>query len=121
MQNFDPKTRNIRRDTMSIRDQLRATESISDELLLSSAELMKRMITARRNPDVAPHVGQAALIKLTRAQQHLIDGSSDLFRVHDELNKVGLTVGVMDEEGTTPTSGLSANEPAQAAIVSADD
>ena len=103
----------MRQDTLAIRDQLRATEALSDELLFNSFELGKRMLTARRNPQVAPHIGQAALMRLVRAQQSMVEGANDLFRVHDEMNKVGIAVGVMDEAGTTPMyePSAKASEP----------
>ena len=43
-----------------------------------------------------------ALMRLTRAQRSIVEGQCVIFRVHDEMNKVGLAVGVMDSPGTTP-------------------
>ncbi|RPF72192.1 hypothetical protein [Aurantiacibacter spongiae] len=97
------------RDAASIRQQLRVTEALNDETLFNALELGKRMLTARRNPAVAPHTGQAALIRLVEAQRKILSGSTDLFRVHDELSKVGIEVGVLDENGSTPQSGFSEN------------
>lgn len=105
--------RRMLKDTNAIREQLRATEAIGDDLLFNAFELGKRMLTARRNPDVAPHIGQVALIRLVSAQQSIVAGANDLFRVHDELNKVGIAVGVMDEPGTTPTSPLAEFQDAE--------
>lgn len=104
-------TSHMHADTLAIREQLRATEATSDQLLFDSFELGKRMLTARRNPDVAPHIGQAALMRLTRAQRSILEGQCDIFRVHDEMSKVGVAVGVMDENNTTPAyaGGTSAH------------
>ena len=96
--------RRIAQDTIAIRSQLRQAEALGDETLLATAELMKRMLVARSNPDVVPHEGQQALVRLVRAQAQIVDGTSNLFRVHNELSKLGIARGLMDEEGSTPQS-----------------
>ncbi|HAG35482.1 MAG TPA: hypothetical protein DCL34_01515 [Erythrobacter sp.] len=92
----------IVQDAVRIREQLRESEAQSDELLLGTAELMKRMIAARRNPSVKPHAGQVALMRLASAQRKLIASANDIFRVHDELSQLAIETGVADEDGTTP-------------------
>jgi len=93
----------IVQDAVLIREQLRESEAQSDELLIGTAELMKRMIAARRNPSVEPHAGQVALMRLASAQRKMIASANDIFRVHDELSQLAVETGVADEDGTTPT------------------
>ena len=94
-------------DARSIQDQLRLTKSSADEVLFNSFELGKRMLTARMNPDVPAHLGQAAIIRLTAAQRSMVESATNLFRVHDELSDLAVETGVMDKPGTTPPSGFS--------------
>lgn len=101
----------MRRDAADIRAKLRKAEDHSDALLEQTADLMLAMVRARRAADVAPHTGQSALIRLVRAQQSIIAGANDLFRVHDDLSSLGVEMMIMDEGGATPPSkGLSAAE-----------
>lgn len=99
-------------DAQAIKEQLRATEACSDELLFNTFETGKRLLTARRNPDVAPSEGQVALRRLVRAQQSILDAQGDIFRVHSEMNKIGVAVGVMDEDNTTPMGSAGMREEA---------
>lgn len=94
-------------DAQSIRKHLRNAEAKSDALLEGTAELMQQMLAARRNPAVAPHTGQHAIMRLIRAQQSIVAGSNELFRVHDELVKVAKTSMMLDQDGSTPPSGIS--------------
>ncbi|MCP5396284.1 MAG: hypothetical protein H6918_06070 [Sphingomonadaceae bacterium] len=100
-------TNRIKKDAISIRHQIRATETLMDEAMLASVELMKRMITARQNPDVCVHEGQKAVMQLMVAQQHIVQGTTDLFRVHDELTSTARTVGILDEPNSTPSTGFT--------------
>lgn len=101
----------MRRDASEIRTKLRETEDTSDALLEHTAGLMQAMVRARRTSDVAPHTGQAALMRLIKAQQSIVAGANDLFRVHDELSALGVELMIMDEgDATPPTKGLSAVE-----------
>ena len=87
-----------------IRRQLRDAESKADAALQASSSLMATMIDARSIDGVEVNVGQKAIIRLAKAQQAFVDGTSDLFRVHDEMVRIGREMGIMDEE--TPASGL---------------
>lgn len=100
---------------LRIARQLRDTESKLDDALLSSAKLMETMIQARQDADVEVHTGQKALIRLVRAQQFIVNGTSDMFRVHDEMVSVNREMGIMDEEGLTAGSGLVDADLVQAA------
>lgn len=98
--------RRIAKSATTIRTQLRNAEALADETLVALAELQKTMLKARSNPDVVPHTGQQALIRLARAQSQIVNGMSDLFRVHDEMSKIGVEHGLMDHEGSTPQTGF---------------
>ena len=81
--------------------QLRDAELKTDAALLAAADLMSSLVQARALADVAPHKGQQALIRLVRAQQSIIEGSNDIFRVHDVMSGIGQEMGLFDE--STPT------------------
>lgn len=100
---------------LRIARELRDTEAKLDDALFASAKLMQTMITARRNPDVEVHTGQAALIRLSRAQQSIVAGTSDMFRVHDEMLRVNREMGIMDEDDVTAHSGLPETDLSEAA------
>ena len=97
--------------TARIARQLRDAESKTDAALLAATELMATLIQARSNPAVSVHTGQRALHRLARAQQSIIEGSSDIFRVHDEMSTIGREMSLLDENGSTPSSGLLDVEP----------
>lgn len=88
-----------------IRRLLRDAETKADAALQASSALMTTMIDARAIDGVEVNLGQTAIIRLARAQQAFVDGTSGLFRVHDEMVRIGREMGIMDEE--TPASGLS--------------
>ncbi len=92
--------------TARIARQLNIAEKKTDEALLAASELLSSMLRARSNPDVVVHTGQKALIRLVRAQQSILNGSSDIFRVHDEMSSIGRELCLLDEEGITEGSGL---------------
>jgi hypothetical protein len=109
-------TSNLGNDPIEVRNELRKTEAAFDEALIQSSRLMQRVVQARQNPALNPNAGQSAIIRLSRAQQQVIDGSSDVFRVHAELSKVARELGIRDEPGTTVPieEGLAESEPARA-------
>jgi len=92
--------------TARIARQLKDAEQKADEALLALSELMTTLLHARASTDVVPHTGQAALMRLAQAQRSIIDGGSDLFRVHDVMSSIGRELGVLDEPNSTPLSGL---------------
>jgi hypothetical protein len=76
-------------------------------------DLAATMLEARAIEGVPSNTGQIALIRLARAQQNFVDGTSNLFRLHDEMTKVGREVGVFNVDPATgimeeakPPSGL---------------
>lgn len=93
-----------------VRTDLGALEAAIDSALVAAAKLTQSLVTARRDSNVAVHTGQVALMRLQRAQSHLVAGSSDVFRVHDEMARIGQELGMLDDP--TPASGLAtAAEP----------
>lgn len=96
--------------TARISRQLRETEQAADTAMLKSAELMATLIRARVESEVVVHTGQSALIRLVKAQQLFVDGSSQVFRVHDEMSKIGQEMGLFDEPNSTPPSGLDESD-----------
>ena len=93
-----------------IRADLSILEASLDQAMTSAASLSQAMIEARRNSGLPVHTGQNALIRLQRAQAQLIGASSDTFRVHDEMGKLGKTLMMLDEP--TPLSGLLRDDQA---------
>ena len=90
---------------------LSALEAMLDQAMSAAAVLAQSMIEGRRDSGVPVHTGQVALMRLQRAQASLVAASSDTFRVHDELSKLGKTMMVMEDP--TPLSGLLAYDEPQ--------
>lgn len=92
--------------TARIANQLRNAERKADETLLAMSELMASMLKARANPEVTVHTGQKALIRLLSAQQSILDGSTNLFRCHEEMANLAREMSILDEPGLTEKAGL---------------
>ena len=71
-------------------------ETRIDEALISLSSLMSTMVRARRDTDAPANTGQAALLRLAKAQMFLLDAGSEVLRVHGELRKVADISGVLD-------------------------
>lgn len=65
-----------------------AEERIDDALIAVSA-LIATIVSARRDIDVPRSTGQATIIRVAKAQMSLIDASSNVFRAHTDLVKIG--------------------------------
>ena len=100
--------RDIARDAVEIRNEIRKTEAALDEALLQAARLMQRVIRGRQNPDLPADICQAAIARLARAQQQMIEGTSEVLRVHAELSKVARELMAADDDGSTvpPPRGI---------------
>lgn len=83
------------------------TEASIDQALISVSNLMSTLVQARLDAGVPAATGQVAVRRLAKAQMALVEASSDVLRVHGELNKVGQEFAGMDVHETCP--------PAQAA------
>lgn len=81
-------TDTIRNDAVNLRKLIREAEALADENMIAFARLKQAMLSARQNPDVAVSAGQRALLRLNQAEAQAMAMSTNLLRVHDELNKV---------------------------------
>ena len=98
-----------------IASQLRNTEEHADAALAMVSELLSTLIHARANPEIPVHAGQKAIIRLTKAQQALVEASTEVFRAHDEIAQIGREMGLFDEPGLTKGSGLNESHSLRAA------
>lgn len=85
---------------------LREAEMKTDAAILAASELMSNLIMARQDPDLTRHTGQEALIRLAKAQTSLLQGSTEIFRVHEGVAKVGVELGILDEPQVTKPLGI---------------
>jgi len=81
-------TDRITNDAQNLKKLIREAEALTDESMIAFARLKQAMITARQNPAVEVHSGQAALMRLNQVEEHAMAMSTSLLRVHNELNKV---------------------------------
>jgi hypothetical protein len=77
----------ILKDAYNIKKLVREAEALADESMLSFAKLKAAVLAARQNPEVGVDAGQRVLMRLTQAEQHAMNVSTNLLRVHDELSK----------------------------------
>ncbi len=98
-----------------IANQLRSTEAHADAALATVSELLATIIQARANPEISVHAGQKAIIRLTKAQQALVEATTEVFRAHDEISQIGREMGLFDEPGLTKGSGLNDSHSLRAA------
>ena len=97
-------TKSITQDALNIRKLVREAEALSDELLLACARLKQAMVVARQNPEVKVATGQAALLRLAEAESQALSTSSNLFRLHEEMNKVARVQAGFDHGMETETA-----------------
>ena len=106
-------------DARSIRKLIREAEAVSDEAMIAMSRLKQAMLAARQNPGVPVDIGQRAIMRLAQAEAQAVSMSSNLFRVHGELNEVAKFVAGGEEDYVTPLAGMHA--PAGEAVVGAPD
>lgn len=83
--------------------ELPELETVVDKAISGSAALMHSMATARTLDDVPAGTGQAALLRLQRAQANLIAAASEVRKVHRDLKDVNREIRAMsDENGDCP-------------------
>ena len=87
--------------------ELPETELSVDQALVSVSELMATLVQARINTGVPAATGQLAIRRLAKAQSALVDASTDVLRVHDELKKVGREHANWDETNCPPAQAKS--------------
>ena len=85
--------KNVTRDATSIRAAIRECEGLSDELQGALARLKLAMLNARANPDILPHAGQLAFIRLSAVEKDMQNASNNLARTHDELSRLAPAMG----------------------------
>lgn len=96
-------TDRILSDAQNLRKLIREAEALADESMIAFARLKQAMLAARQNPGVEVDTGQKALMRLYQAEGQAMSMSTNLLRVHEELNKVAReTMG--DEKRETPIS-----------------
>ena len=92
-----------------LRREVSIAEAAFDAALIASSAVQQTIVIARGEIDVPVHAGQQALLRLQRAQAQLLAAQNDLFRAHDDLARLG--VSMTGEENYTPPSGLISDEP----------
>lgn len=104
----------IRADARHIRKLIREAEAVTEEAMMACARLKQAMLHARQNPEVPIDTGQKALLRLSQAEQNALSLSTNLLRVHDELNTVSRVTAGTDEETNLPE--ISAARDARASL-----
>ena len=82
-------TARILEDARNIRKHIREAEAVTDEAMIACSKLKQIILTARQNPEVGVDACQKAMLRLMQAEQQALAMSTNLLRVHEELNKVG--------------------------------
>lgn len=70
---------------MRIVRDINEAERALDEALIRHSSLFTTMVSARRETGSAPFTGHEALLRLTKAQQALLEAGGNLARVHGSL------------------------------------
>lgn len=110
-------TERIKTDAKKMKLLIREAEAVTDEAAMVYAALKQHMLASRRNPDVPVGLGQAALRRLSEAEDKLLAASTNLLRTHSELNAL-IPVVASDDDDVMPTDVQAAIEnptPRQAA------
>ena len=100
-------TERMREDAQNIRKLIREAEALADESMITFARLKQAMLKARQNPEAGVDTGQSALMRLNQAESQALAMSTNLLRVHNELNKVAIETMAPDEGEVTPISAAA--------------
>lgn len=92
-----------------LRREIPAAEAAVDEALLRTTEVIRTIISARREAGIPAHTGQDALLRLNKVQSSLLDAGSNFFRVHSQAVDAAV-VYCGGDEPTCPPSGAVENE-----------
>jgi len=87
------------------------TEYSIDQALVSVSNLMSTLVSARLSTGVPASTGQAAILRLAKAQMALVDASSDVLRVHGELKKIGKEYAWGDTHEDCPPAAKASEKP----------
>ena len=91
-------------DAQTIRKHIREAEAVTDEAMIACSKLKQLILKARQNPEINVDAGQKAMVRLLQAEQQALAMSTNLLRVHEELNKVGREYMGPETEGETHIS-----------------
>ena len=81
--------------------------------MLACSKLKQVILRARQNPEVGVDAAQKAMLRLMQAEQQALAMSTNLLRVHEELNKVSREyMGTGQEDGVTYISPSATEESA---------
>jgi len=73
-----------------LQEEIPAAERTIDDALIAVSSLMTSAVTARRDTDGVPAArGHAAIRRIAKVQNTLIDASGDVMRIHGELVEIG--------------------------------
>ncbi|WP_108812557.1 hypothetical protein [Sphingorhabdus sp. Alg231-15] len=106
----------IKKATDQIGEDMPHTEYTIDQALVSVSNLMSTLVNARLNTGVPASTGQAAILRLAKAQMALVDASNDVLRVHGELRKIGKEYAMPDLHECPPAQA-SGKEDTKLSIV----
>ena len=109
-------TDKIGTDAQTLRKLIREAEAVTDEAMIALARLKQAMLVARQNPDIPVDIGQRAIMRLTQAESQAMSMSSNIFRVHAELNDVAKIVSGVDDKTVTPLTANLSDDVASAEV-----
>lgn len=73
-----------------LQEEIPAAERTIDDALIAVSSLMTSAVTARRDTGGVPATrGHAAIRRIAKVQNTLIDASGDVMRIHGELVEIG--------------------------------
>ena len=88
--------------TARLSRELPDAEAAIENALVASASLLLTAATARRDTGVRNAQGHAALLRLSKLNQTLIEASSEARRAHGELRKLNEDIRDGVDEDTCP-------------------
>tara|TARA_R110000772_G_scaffold31902_1_gene78378 strand:+ start:780 stop:1118 length:339 start_codon:yes stop_codon:yes gene_type:complete len=107
----------IKKATDQIGQDMPHTEYSIDQALVSVSDLMSTLVKARLSTGVPASTGQAAILRLAKAQMALVDASNDVLRVHGELKKIGKEYAGHDTHECPPSAQKSLSDQPNLSVV----
>lgn len=107
----------IKKATDQIAQDMPHTEYSIDQALISVSDLMSTLVRARLNTGVPASTGQAAILRLAKAQMALVDASNGVLRVHGELKKISKEHAGHDIHECPPSAQRPVKDQANLSIV----
>lgn len=93
--------------TARLSRQVPETEAAIEDALVASASLLLTAATARRDTGVRAVGAHAAMLRLVKLNQTLIEASGEASRVHKELRKLDDDVRAGVDENECPPSAIA--------------